>query len=229
MYPDHIPVRENLRTAHAEAWQRISKAGDFYSGTARVDFVRVARDALTCELCRERKAAISPNSVTGEHETFSSLDPVVVDMIHRLRTDPGRLTKAFFDEVTQIITAAEYVEIVSVVNSSVIIDTMHNAVGLGLPPLPLPARGRPRGQMNELAVDAGAWVPILDAPQDIADTGLPTVPNIARALGLVQSAVDLFFTTFRPHYTLKNLPLSISQAQAEFVAARVSAMNECFY
>jgi len=229
MYPDHIPVRENLRQAHAEAWQRIGKPGDFFSANARVDFVRVARDALTCELCRERKDALSPTGVNGEHDTFSKLDPVVIDLIHRLRTDPGRLTKAWFDEVTKVVSHAEYVEIVSVVNSSVIIDTLHNAMGLGLPALPLPTRGRPRGVLNTQAIEAGAWLPILDAPRDLADTGLPAVPNIARALGLVQSAVDLFFLTFRPHYALKDIPLSISQTQAEFVAARVSAMNECFY
>ncbi len=63
----------------------------------------------------------------------------------------------------------------------------------------------------------------------MADTGLPRVPNIARSMGLVPSAVDLFFGTFRPHYSLKDIPLSISQAQAEFVASRTSAINECFY
>ncbi len=60
-------------------------------------------------------------------------------------------------------------------------------------------------------------------------TGLPTVPNIGRAMGLVPSAGALFFTTFYPHYQLTDINLSISQAQAEFVAARVSSLNECFY
>jgi len=33
----------------------------------------------------------------------------------------------------------------------------------------------------------------------------------------------------RSHYSLSDIPLDISQAQAEFIAARVSALNECFY
>ena len=127
------------------------------------------------------------------------------------------------------ISLQEYIEIVSVVTSSVIIDTLHNALGFGLPPLPAPKPGRPSKHFNNDAVDAGAWVPILAADQTMADTGLPRVPNIARALGLVPGALDLFFRTFRPHYALKDIQLSISQAQAEFVASRVSAMNECFY
>jgi hypothetical protein len=100
---------------------------------------------------------------------------------------------------------------------------------LGLPGLPRADRVRPSRQINEQAVDAGAWLPILAAPSTMSDTGLPQVPNIARSLGLVPSALELFFNTFRPHYALADIPLSISQGQAEFVAARVSAMNECFY
>jgi len=70
---------------------------------------------------------------------------------------------------------------------------------------------------------------MLTGEDTLADTGMPRVPNIARSLGLVPSALTLFFNTFRPHYALKDIDLSISQAQAEFIAARVSAMNECFY
>ena len=229
MYPHQPRLAEHLKQAHAHSWQRIANAGECFTGVERVAIVRTAREALTCELCDTRKQALSPRAVAGSHEHSGTLDAVVVDMIHRIRTDPGRLTRAWFDEVTQHITKQEYVEIVSVVASSVIIDTMHNAVGLGLPVLPHPVDGRPSGEFNQAAVDAGAWVPILAADTTMADTGLPQVPNIARALGLVPSALELFFSTFRPHYALKDIDMSISQGQAEFVAARVSALNECFY
>ena len=229
MYPQQLALSEHLKQAHAQSWQKIASAGEFFTAAERVAFVRTAREALTCELCSDRKQALSPNAVAGSHEHSGSLDSLVVDMIHRIRTDPGRLTKAWFDEVVQHIGKPEYVEIVSVVTSSVIIDTTHNAMGLGLPALPQPAAGRPQRQFNQNAVEGGAWVPILAADNDMADTGLPRVPNIARALGLVPSALELFFTTFRPHYALKDIDMSISQGQAEFVAARVSALNECFY
>ena len=60
-------------------------------------------------------------------------------------------------------------------------------------------------------------------------TGLPGAPNIARSMGSVPSAVALFFTAFRGHYALRDIPLAVSQPQAEFVASRVSALNQCFY
>ena len=181
-------------------------------------------------MCSARKAALSPFAITGSHDGDSSLPDAANDFIHRLISDPGRLTHSMFEAVLDAgISQTAYVEMVSVVASSVIVDTLHLALGLEIPELPRPLPGAPRGDYNHDAVDAGAWVPITHAPSDVASSGLPSVPNIARALGLVPGAVALFFTTFRPHYALENIPLDISQAQAEFVAARVSALNECFY
>lgn len=229
MYPAHLPLSQHLRDSHLQSWTQIGSPGDFFSARDRIEMVRAARDATLCEYCEDRKAALSPNALAGEHLSDSSLPDVIVDMIHRIRTDPGRLTKSWFDRITREISQQEYVEIVSVVNSSVIIDTLHNSLGLGVPTLPTAKPGRPQKSYNTAAVDDGAWLPILATEVAMADTGLPRVPNIARSLGLVPSAVDLFFTTFRPHYALKDIHLSISQAQAEFVASRVSALNECFY
>ena len=229
MYPDHLALSDRLKAAHGQSWQAIAKAGDFFTGAERVAFVHAARAALSCSLCSSRLAALSPFSLLGEHADEDGLDPVIVDVIHRIAVDPGRLTRAWFDEVTRHISQKEYVEIVSVVATSVIIDTLHNAVGLSLARLPAPQEGNPAKQFNTAAVAGGAWVPMLTGEDTLADTGMPRVPNIARSLGLVPSALTLFFNTFRPHYALKDIDLSISQAQAEFIAARVSAMNECFY
>jgi hypothetical protein len=231
MYPDDLPLRSNLRDAHSASWRTLAGPGAFFSGSQRIDIVRQARAALACPLCHARADALSPNDVNGEHtvDENSDLAQPVIDAVHRIRTDPARLTRAWFTSLSDTLSEPEYVEMVSVINTSVIIDTLHTALGLDLPELPTPEPGEPSGVYNNDAVFDGAWLPIMAAPKDLSDTGLPAVPNIVRSMGLVPSAVDLFFTTFRPHYALKDIPLSISQAQAEFVASRVSAMNECFY
>jgi len=233
MYTHELPLRSNLTEAHALSWRSIAEPGAFWTGPERVEMVAQSRAAMNCKLCEERKAALSPFAVTGEHDEIpggSDLPLVLVDAIHRIRSDPGRLTKSVFDQVVAAsISEPAYVEMVSVVNSSVIIDTLHRSLGLSLPELPEAREGEVSGSYNTAAVDRGAWVPVLDADQDLFDTGMPSVPNILRSMGLVPSAVQLFFQTFRPHYALVDIPLSISQAQAEFVAARVSALNECFY
>lgn len=229
MYADNPLLSSKLRSQHEQSLKTLAGPGESFIGAERLEMVRVAREALDCHLCAQRKQALSPYALDGIHDGPGELDEVIVEVIHRLRTDPGRITRAWFERVTQNLSQAAYVEIVSVVASSVIIDTLHNALGLGVPKLPEPSRGRPRGQYNKQAVDGGAWVPVLAAAEGSQADGQPLVWNITRALGLVPSALELFFTTFRPHYALRDIPLSISQSQAEFVAARVSAINECFY
>jgi hypothetical protein len=239
MYSSNPLLREDLKTAHAASWAELAEPGAFLTGAQRIAAVGEARAALDCPLCRKRKAALSPFASsfaaadTGHTRHAGGagvLNEPLIDVIHRLRTDPGRLTRAWFDEILATGVAAEtYVEVVSVVTTSVIVDTLHQSLGLVVPELPEPIAGDPTGERNPNPVDGGAWVPIMKADQDLSETGLPTVPNIARAMGLVPTAVALSFRTFRPHYQLMNIKLSISQAQTEFIASRVSSLNECFY
>jgi hypothetical protein len=45
----------------------------------------------------------------------------------------------------------------------------------------------------------------------------------------VPSAMMLFFSAFRPHYTIYDFEVSLARPQMELIAARVSALNQCFY
>ena len=230
MYQKISSLTEELKTAHETAWNKIAGPGDFFSGEERLEMIRAARDADDCELTLARKNAISPFAVTGEYVGDYLLDSNTIDVIRRIASDPGRLTKAWFDQViANGLAPEEYVEVVSVVTTSIIIDTLHQALGLAQPLLPQAREGNPRKVLNSGAIEIGAWLPVLDVPSQTADHGLPKVPNIARSLGLVPGALQLFFGTFSPHYSLSNIQSSLSQDQAEFVASRVSAMNECFY
>ena len=232
MYEEtHYPVSHGVIERHDEAWRLIAAPGAFWTGAERVQMVAEARAATVCVLCRQRKAALSPSAVDGQHDSVSDLPPVLIDMIHRMRTDPGRYTRTVFDGVLAAgISRERYIEAVSVVNAAVIVDTMHAALGLPLPDLPTPEPGPPTGQAAPDVVDAGAWVPLTRVDDRTATvTGLPGAPNIARSMGCVPSAVALFFTAFRGHYALRDIPLAVSQPQAEFVASRVSALNQCFY
>lgn len=229
MYAAGLPLTNELRDAHENALDTLVSPGPSWTGSERRQMVETARAAADCSLCTRRKSALSPSAENGAHDGPSGLPPLVIDAVHRIRTDPGRLTRSWFDQITLEIGQAAYVEMVSVVNTSVIIDTLHAALDQPLADLPEPQPGAPTNAPAGDVVDDGAWVPISRAPRDMADTGLPVVPNILRAMGLVPDAVALFFSTFRPHYALKDIELSLSQSQAELVAAKVSAMNECFY
>src|SRR5206468_6515452 len=132
----------------------------------RVAIAAESRHAADCRLCRDRKAALSPSAVRGEHDTRGELAPHVVDVIHRVRTDAGRLTHEWFDGVSAAgLAATDYVELAGVVTMVTGVDFF--ARTLGIPPLrlPEPLLGAPSRHRPDSARPGGAWVPMI-APDD---------------------------------------------------------------
>lgn len=64
----------------------------------RIDIAREVRNARNCDLCRKRKDALSPNAVSGDHDTVTDLPGTIVDVIHRVITDNKQLTRAWFED-----------------------------------------------------------------------------------------------------------------------------------
>ena len=237
-----IDIRDDLAAAHARAWARIARPGSWWDGAARVAIAAETRHASSCALCRWRKEALSPLSVAGTHDSLGQLPDLVVEVAHRVRTDPGRLSERWYHSVLAAgLTEEQYVETVSVVAHVVAIDTM--ARGLGLDPLPLPrpepgvaSQYRPAG-----AKPGGAWVPWIE-PADLSEREVGIYPagrpaaNIMKAMSLVPDEVKSFFDLVSHQYQgpLQMRDFSreyraISHAQIELLAARVSALNQCLY
>src|SRR5579863_4173194 len=106
-----IPIRGDLAAAHGRAWERLGKPGTWWSGEARVAIAAETRRAPSCALCRARKEALSPAAVAGAHDSIGELSAAVVEVVHRVATDPGRLTGRWFRGVLAAgLTAEEYVE-----------------------------------------------------------------------------------------------------------------------
>ncbi len=219
-----LPMRDDRTEARWQAWQQICSPGAQFTADQRIAIVHEARQAQACTLCTARKAALSPNAVQGGHHTVSALPDLVIDLVHRMCTDPSRISKPWFDQaIAAGLTPSAYVEVVGVVAVSVIIDTFNASLGLPLPPLLDPVSGEPHGELNAEAIDDGAWVPILVRERD-------DMANIVRALGLVPQEWANFWLVFRKHYrTRDGLTAEISRPQQELVASRISALNQCFY
>lgn len=225
-----LPVRPSLAETHKQAFKDISGPGSWWSGAERIAIVEEARQALHCSHCIRCKDALSPYTVEGHHQSLGVLPENVVEIIHRIKTDSGRLTRKWFDRVMASgISAEGYVELVGVLATAQIIDTYHDAIGLAHAHLPEAVEGAPDELINSSVIDAGAWVPLLDVPREEGETVLPGTPNIYRAMGLVPAAISLFFGVMRSHYSLTPYDIDISRAQIEFTASRVSALNQCFY
>lgn len=220
-----LPMRDDRTESHWQAWKEICSPGAQFTAEERISMVHEARYARICGLCAARQAALSPNAVQGEHETVTALAEPVIDLIHRMCTDPSRISKPWFEQImTDGLTQGAYVEVVGVVAVSVIIDTFNAALGLALPPLLDPVPGEPHGELNPDAIDDGAWVPILVRERD-------DMANIVRALGLAPQEWKNFWRVFRKHYRTQagGLTADISRPQQELVASRISALNQCFY
>src|SRR5262249_52478047 len=137
-----LPIRADLAAAHRRARDHLARPGTWWSGAERVALMAEARNAPQCKLCRVRKEALSPAVISGAHDSLGELSDIAVEVVHRIRTDPGRLTRGWFDDVIRAgLSPEQYVEIVSVVAHTVALDTFARGVGLAGLPLPRPSDG----------------------------------------------------------------------------------------
>lgn len=238
------PIRDDLRAAHRFMWEHLRAPGNWWPGERRVAIAAEARQATRCALCAARKATLSPNAVTGDHDATGALPANVVDVIHRIRTDPGRLSRAWFDSVTSSaggLQVPAYVELVGIVTMVTGVDFFCRSLAIEPFPLPDPLPGEPSRYLPASAKPGGAWVPMIQ-PEDAAGSEsdmyppAPFIPNIVKALSLVPDAVRALCCLSNAHY----LPVAeignpaarraaLDRLQTELVAARVSALNQCFY
>ena len=237
-----FPVRADLVAAQGRAWHRVAAPGTWWTGEERIEIAAETRHATACGLCCARKAALSPNSVQGEHESLGQLPAPVIDLIHRVRTDPGRLSRRWFDELAVAgLADTHYVEALAVVVTVTSIDFFCRALGVPVHPLPTPLPGKPTCHRPPEALPEEAWVPMIahaNAQGPEADLyGHNRYPNVGRALSLVpeevRGLVDLMTAQYIPVYRVRDASYeperAITRAQMELLAGRVSALNECFY
>jgi hypothetical protein len=234
-------VREDIQAAQRALWEHIGAAGTWWTGAQRVAIAAAARQADDCQLCAARKSALSPAAVPGKHHGAGVLPSNVVDVIHRVRTDPARLSRSWFDAVIAGgLDVAPYVELIAIVTMVTGVDYFAHSLGIGRFPLPPPRYGAPARHLPASAKPGTAWVPMI-APEDAggveSDLYPPgmMIPNIARALSFVPAEARMLQTLAAAHY----LPVeqigdptarrALNRMQMELIAARVSALNECFY
>jgi hypothetical protein len=215
----------------------------------RVAIAAETRNALHCALCARRKQAVSPFGMVGRHHSLGTLPERMVEQIHRIVTDPGRLTRTWYEQVLASGTPdTEYVEIVGVVVTVVSIDTFCRALGIAPHPLPAPVAGEPLQRRPTTALQRGeAWVPMIH-PKDLeGELGTPeerklaaywrgVLANIRRALSLVPEEAYAWFqlveTQYLPGKAMRDFAneyRAITHAQIELIAGRVSVLNQCFY
>ena len=236
-----VPVRADIGETHTRYWQRLARAGSWWSGAERIAIAGETRQATDCRLCLRRKESLSPYATDGEHDRVSDLPEAAGDVIHRIVTDASRLTAAWYESALEKgLSEGQYIEIVGTVVSVVSIDSFCRGLGVPRHPLPEPVDGAPDGYRPESATIEEAWVPVV--PEHNADTPeadlwpAGATGNVVRAMSLVPEEVrtlkDLSAAHYLPMRDVRNPAASrgaLNRSQIELIAGRVSALNECFY
>jgi hypothetical protein len=241
-YPETpVSFREVIAPAHRDWWDALARPGTWWTGAERVAIAAETRRAEECALCRERKQALSIAGVSGEHDRGDVLPPPAVEAVHRVVTDASRLSSAWLQSLYNAgLTDAQYVELVGVATCVLSVDDTHRGLGLPVEPLPEPVPGEPSRRRPPGAEFEGAWVPTVPRggfhPEDPDVYGGEDdpVPFIIRALSLVPEAGRASRRLANAQYLTRDemrggKGRTLSRAQIELIAARVSAINECYY
>lgn len=235
-------IRQDMPDAYRQYWQALAQPGNWFSGGDRVAIAAEVRNALDCPFCAQRKQALSPYTLAGEHHSGGQLDARVVDAVHRVVTDQSRITRAWIEEnADHGLSEAHYAELLGIVVTVFSIDEFNRALGLAPEPLPDPVAGEPDHYRPSQAEYGNGFIPMLTADgavskeADLWPAGVNS--NVLRALSLVPDAVrcwrDISNVQYLPFNKIMrfggNTERAINRMQIELIAGRVSSINECFY
>lgn len=233
--------------AHTQAgldtsWQALGQAGGWFSAAERIAIANESRSARDCAHCHARKAALSPYAVGGAHTTSTtSLSQPTIEAIHRIATDPGRLSQQWNDELAAAgLLPEELVEITGVIGVVTIADSLSRALSMPERAVPEAGEGLPHRTRVAGTVLERGWVPMVDPDRaegfvkvmyEQVQAAAGFVFNVARALTSVSEALRDFFGAFLPNYSTHGpvRPGGLSRSQVELLAASTSAYNDCFY
>ncbi len=238
-----FPIRENFAETHNRFYARLANPGNWLTAKRRIAIAAEVRHAQACSLCARRKAALSPSFVDGTHEIGTDLPEAMVEIVHRVVTDPGRLTRTWFNGIrAQGVSEEEYVEIIGTTVFTFTIDEFCRALALPLNLLPEPHPGEPsRYRPHQANYDDAwvAWIPAdgaAGAEADLWPKG--QTANVIRALSLVPDEVRSLKDLSAAHYVAEDPEFlnfarspqgTLSRTQTEVIAGRISALNGCFY
>ena len=237
MYADsQFVIRDEIEKSHQRAHDSFTSPGTYWNGGQRAAIADCARDA--------RVAAGLQRPIREEFDK-SVLPQAAVRVAEQVAVDTKNVGRDFFEEAQDAgLSEGQYVETVGVVSRLVNNDVFARGVGLPVRPLGQVKSGDATGKTPKTATIEGAWVRTIPAGNKGAEEAkyvygdaAEGAPFIFRSLSLspdeARSLVDLINNQYSTMSGMMNLDFTydpgITRAQVELLAARVSAINECFY
>jgi hypothetical protein len=219
-------VEELITSALSAAAASLVAPGDWLTGDQRRAAAIQVLDARTNELDEQRRQAISPNAVVGGHTATGELSAEAVEVVHRVASDPGRLTRSWAEQLIAVLGEEAYTELVGVAACAMVLDTFSWALQDNEASFGSSIQGMPANERPEDVGDVGAWV------SQSTGSGMA---NVSRSLSLVpvtnSAWVGLVQAMYSrgPGFLDLEWDRALSRPQVELVAARTTAELECFY
>lgn len=210
-----------------QAASALAAPGDWLTGAQRLEVWAEARDARTNELDRARREAISPNAVDGAHGSGDTLVAEAVEVVHRVASDPGRLSRTWATAIIDELGEETYTELVGVTAIATTLDTFSHAALGEEATIPVDSDdGEPSRVRPDEVGDVGAWV---------SQSTRVGAANVSRSLSLVPRTAGPWIGLVQAMYSRGEQFLqlewqrALSRPQVELVAARTTAELQCFY
>ena len=223
---DMTNVKQMISSAVDNAAASLSQPGDWLTGEQRRAAALEARNARTNELDQRRRQALSPNAVEGHHAATDVLSAEAMEVVHRIASDPGRLTRAWADEMMATLGEETYTELVGIAACTATLDMFAWATKDSDTEIAEPSAGSPAEERPDTVGEVGAWVSqTVDGAMANVSRSLSLVPVTNEAwIGLVQAMYSR-----GPGFLDLEWERALSRPQVELVAARTTAELECFY
>jgi hypothetical protein len=203
-------------------WVELGRPGAQWTGTERIAIASIARTAAPRPLW-DRAPALDDLDRDAHGEVLSAF---VAGLVERIAVEPSSLSNDDVAGIVAVLGDAAYAELASVVAQVVAVDHFAAALGGERRDLPPPEPGEPHRQRPEGMADVGGHIPMAEVVDG---------PNVRRSLSLAGADHERWIALVFAMYSGERFgdmvwtDRALTRPQVELLAARTSALNECFY
>ncbi len=216
-----LDLPDGIGQAATDAIGGLGRPGRWWTGQQRLAIAEVARRSQPRALWDR-----IPPLESLEHHDSPDLSPFVAALAELITVETSAINSETIALIEERIGDAAYAELCAIVAQVAAIDQLCHALGVELAEFPAAVSGVPSRVRPEGMGDAGGHI---EMTADFEG------PNVARSLSLAAEdhlrwrALVLSMYSRDGFFNMVWTDRALTRPQVELLAARTSALNECFY